>query len=79
VKFALERKPISYAELMAEAGFSVAVPATRQKSRAFAINPPKTKPEPISFDKLMTESKNTAPQPITFSQLQSEAAETRAI
>jgi hypothetical protein len=86
VKFALQPLPITFSELMSDAGLSAPVPP---KSRAFAISPPESKPEPISFDTLMAEAvptgmslepaKKPAPQPITFSQLKSEAAERRAI
>jgi hypothetical protein len=68
VKFALNPVPITFAELMAEAGLteadSQAQAQPQAKTQAFAITPPKTK---------------AAPELITFSQLRAEAAEKRAI
>jgi hypothetical protein len=103
VKFSLQPVPITFKELIAEAGLP-ASPATDEKpvrraapiqSQAFAITPPKSKSQPISFDELIAESGvirekakpaaatgmslKPAPELITFVQLKAEAAEKRAI
>jgi hypothetical protein len=79
VKFSLAPVPITFAELMAEAG----LPAPEEKparpapakslSRAFAITPPKPKAEPAGMPL------KPVPELITFSQLQAEAAHKQAI
>jgi hypothetical protein len=79
VKFSLTPVPITFAELIAEAG----LPAPEEKplrpaqakpvTQAFAINPPKPKAEPAGMPL------NPEPELITFVQLQAEAEYKRAI